>query len=500
MAKGAGLRDFLISLDRTANKSLQAQLREVLVSAILAGHLKPGDKLPSTRYLSQQLGISRNTSVLVYQALTEDGYLRTSERSGYFVNETVLEMGMNSAAVVPQESDDDPEHIKPVVWQDRLVKKPSQQRNIRKPRDWKSVPYPFIYGQPDETLFPITDWRDCVYKAMGKKWLDEWSQDTQDNDDAMLVDQIRTRILPRRGILAGEDQILVTLGAQQALYMIASLMVEQGTKVAVEDPGYPDARNIFSLRTNHVRGLPVDEQGLPVNDLLNDVDILYTTPSHQLPTTVTMPHERRKALLERARQQDFVIVEDDYELETNYVGKPIPALKSLDREGRVIYVGSFSKTLFPGLRLGFLVASAEVVEQMRALRRLMVRHPPTNNQRSTAFFLSLGYYDVFVRRLHRAYRERWNAMSYGLAEHFPDAKVARGMGGSSYWVELPDAGVDTETLAQKAFQKGIFIEPGGVYFLNSENKRCFRLGFSSIAEEKIAPGLERLSALTVDGK
>ena len=488
------MRDFLISLDRNANKSLQAQLREVLVTAILAGHLRPGDKLPSTRHLSQQLGISRNTSVLVYQGLTDDGYLRTSQRSGYFVNETVLEMGVHSAAVatteIAQQSGD-----AGIDWSERILKKPAQQRNIHKPREWQKLPYPFIYGQPDQSLFPITDWRDCVYKAMGKKWLDEWSQDTQDNDDPMLVDQIRTRILPRRGILAGENQILVTMGAQQALYTLASLLVGPQTRVAVEEPGYPDARNIFALRTSNIVPVQVDHDGLPVSDALNDADVVYTTPSHQLPTTVTMPHERRLALLEKAQEQDFLIIEDDYELEANYGGKPLPALKSLDRDGRVVYLGSFSKTLFPGLRLGFVVASEDLIAEMRALRRLMVRHPPTNNQRSTAFFLSLGYYDVFVRRLHRAYRERWEAMGHGLKNMAQTASI-KGMGGSSFWVELPEHwDVDTDVLAKEALDAGILIEPGSVYFNENDNRRCFRLGFSSIDVSKISPGLEQLSKL-----
>ncbi len=490
------MRDFLIALDREANKSLQAQLREVLVSAILAGHLRPGDKLPSTRHLSRQLGISRNTSVLVYQGLTDDGYLRTSERSGYFVNETVLEMGVHSSAS-PMSENAMAQSTDTVDWGSRILRKPSSQRNITKSRDWQKLPYPFIYGQPDRSLFPITDWRDCVYKAMGKKWLDEWSQDTLDNDDPMLVEQIRTRILPRRGILAGENQILVTLGAQQALYTLASLLVGGETNVVVEEPGYPDARNIFALRSNNVMSIGVDSDGLPVGDALNGADVVYTTPSHQLPTTVTMSQERRRELLVKANEQDFLIIEDDYELETNYVGKPLPALKSLDQDGRVIYVGSFSKTLFPGLRLGFVVASEELIVEMRAQRRLMVRHPPTNNQRSTAFFLSLGYYDVFVRRLHRTYRERWEAMGRGLEAYFPHAESVRGMGGSSYWIDLgPNTGVNTDELAQIALQHGILIEPGSVYFSEGFNSSCFRLGFSSIDKDQIMPGLEKLSELT----
>ncbi|MEM1318178.1 MAG: PLP-dependent aminotransferase family protein, partial [Pseudomonadota bacterium] len=418
------MRDLLIELDRDSPKSLQSQLREVLVSAILAGHLKPKDKLPSTRHLSRQLRISRNTSVLVYQGLVEDGYLRTSQRSGYYVNETVLEMGIHRSAKADKDAVDGPKQA--INWDARIEKSPRRQTNISKPKDWRRLPYPFIYGQPDQKLFPITDWRDCVYKSMSKQWLDAWTQDTQNDDDQMLVEQIRTRILPRRGILVGEDQILVTLGAQQSLYTAASLLVGESTRVAVENPGYPDARNIFALKTEHISPQPVDEQGLVIGDALRDIDVLYTTPSHQLPTNVTMSPERRRALLQRSRDEDFLIIEDDYELETNYVGEPLPALKSSDRDGRVIYVGSFSKTLFPGLRLGFVVADADLIAEMRALRRLMVRHPPMNNQRSTAFFLSLGHYDVFVRRLHRTYHQRWQTMGEALSKHLPQARFSRG--------------------------------------------------------------------------
>lgn len=467
-----------------------------MVSAILAGHLKPGEKLPSTRHLSRQLGISRNTTVLVYQGLTDDGYLRTAQRSGYFVNETVLEMGVYNFPGEQQALPLAEPGLNPVDWASRTIKQPTLQRNIEKPRDWQSLEYPFIYGQPDPDLLPVADWRDCVYQAMGKKWLDEWSQDGLDSDDPMLVEQIRSRILPRRGILVGEDQILVTMGAQQALYAIASLLIGPQTNVVVEEPGYPDARNIFELKTSNVRFVQVDDDGLPVSEIPDAADIIYTTPSHQLPTTATMPDARRRALIAHASRQGALIIEDDYELEINHAGKPLPALKSLDREGRVIYVGSFSKTLFPGLRLGFVVASPELITELRALRRLMVRHPPINNQRSTAFFLSLGYYDVFVRRLHRTYRERWQIMSESLSRHFGFAQSVQGMGGSSFWIRLgKDVGIDTSELANRALEDGILIEPGEIYFGAGSNSQCFRLGYSSIAGQKIEPGLKKLSRI-----
>jgi GntR family transcriptional regulator/MocR family aminotransferase len=263
----------------------------------------------------------------------------------------------------------------------------------------------------------------------------------------------------------------------------------------MEDPGYPDVRNIFSLATSHVSLLAVDEKGLVADDSFNACDMVFTTPSHQFPTTVTMPLERRMELLRRAAKHDVVIIEDDYEFETNYVNEPCPALKSLDDEGRVIYVGSLSKTLFPGLRLGFLVAPRNIVAQARALRRLMVRHAPNNNQRTAALFLSLGHHDTLIRRLHRAYRGRWEIMGEALKQHLPDASRVPSFGGTSFWVK-GSPGLDSEELARAAAAKGVLIEPGRIAFGGGNAPRNFyRLAFSSIDEKRIEPGIRILSSL-----
>ena len=372
---------------------------------------------------------------------------------------------------------------------------PTNQENIRKPKNWPDYPYPFIYGQVDHKLFPIAEWRECNRQALGKQWIDAWTSDSRDQDDPMLVEQIRTRILPRRGIMVSDEEILVTLGAQNALYLLASLLVTQETVVAIEEPGYPDVRNIFRLRTNRVRPIEVDQEGLVVDARLAQCDVVFTTPSHHFPTTVTMPRRRRQALLDAAREHDLVIVEDDYEFETNYIGPPCPALKSMDAEGRVIYVGSLSKTLFPGLRMGFLVGPKALVCELRALRRLMMRHVPNNNQRAVALFLSLGYHDALISRLERAYKVRWEAMRDALTLHLPDSSRIPTFGGSSYWVAGP-RGLDSDALAAEALDAGIIIEPGRIYFNeNIRPSRHFRLGFSSIDSTMIEPGIRRLAGL-----
>lgn len=484
------MRDWLVHIRRNEYASLQTQIREALVAAILDGQLAREEPIPSTRKMAKSLGVSRNTVVLAYQGLLDDGYLVARERSGYFVSEKALDSGSP-----PKQP---PKQAAPgtgIDWASRLTMQPAEQTNVSKPLDWQSYPYPFIYGQVDHTLFPLAEWRDCSRQALGKKWLGSWTNDTWAHDDPLLVEQIRRRILPRRGIMANDDEILITLGAQNALYLLTTLLVGAQTRVGMEEPGYPDVRNIFNLRTANVALLTVDERGLVPSEAFDDCDLVFATPSHQFPTTVTMPLERRMELLKRAAKHNVVIIEDDYEFETNYVNEPCPALKSLDDDGRVIYVGSLSKTLFPGLRLGFLVAPKNIVAEARALRRLMVRHAPNNNQRTAALFLSLGHHDTLIRRLHRAYRTRWEIMGHALKLHLPDASRVPAFGGTSFWVKGPE-GLDSDELGRAAAARGVLIEPGRITFGAADAPRNFyRLAFSSIAEQKIAPGIRILSDL-----
>ncbi|MDZ7747662.1 MAG: PLP-dependent aminotransferase family protein [Halofilum sp. (in: g-proteobacteria)] len=372
-------------------------MRETLVAAILDGRLPPDTPVPSSRELARQLGVARNTVMFAYQHLVEEGYLLARERSGYFINPEMQPPATCSARDTASTAADD----EAVAWGERVRVRPSTQRNIVKRSNWQQFEYPFIYGQVDPDHFPLNAWRECYRQALSVQAVDSLVRDQLDADDQLLVEQIQTRVLPRRGIWVDPDQILVTLGAQNALYLLAALLVGRRTAVGIEEPGYPDARNIFSLRTDDLRPLPVDEHGLVVDAPVRGCDYVFVTPSHQSPTTVTMPLERREALLRMASESDCVLIEDDYESEITYHGAPTPALKSLDHAGRVLYLGSLSKTLDPGLRMGFLVGPPELIREARALRRLMLRHPPANNQHAVALFLSLGHHDALVQRMSR---------------------------------------------------------------------------------------------------
>ncbi len=484
------MRELLFHLEPGIGESLQSQLQRHISDAILHGQLAADEMLPSTRRLAKQLGVARNTVVLVYQLLSEQGFIESRERSGYYVARDlsgILPRKTNTNSLRPVQTS--------VDWSERLARRPSSQRSITKPGNWRDFPYPFIYGQMDHDLFPLAVWRECNRQALGRLAVDEWSDDQFGADDMLLVEQIRTRVLPRRGVFVESDEILVTIGAQNALWILSGLLISQTSTIGIEDPGYADARNIFELRAGSTAALEIDGQGLIPGAQLKNLDYVYTTPSHQSPTTVTMPLERRVELLKQAVADDFIIIEDDYEGEMNYVGETTPALKSMDREGRVVYVGSLSKNLAPGLRIGYLVGPPRLVAEARQLRRLILRHPPANNQRCLALFLAQGHYDSLLNRIHKVYHQRWQTMRDALDKYFPASFATPTFGGSSFWVEGPQE-LDSQLLSDTALEQGIIIEPGDVHFFaDTPPQNYFRLGFSAISENRIEDGIRKLAKI-----
>ena len=478
-------RDSLFYFDENASGSLKSQLRELIVNAILNGYLPPNSPLPSSRMLAKQLGISRNTVILTFQSLVDDGYLVSRERSGHYVNGN--NAWHNQLGKKPHTS---AEQIK---WTDRIQSAPTELPHTIKPKNWRDFPYPFIHGQFDPDLFPQAGWNECVRESMATDAVFQWAGDQFDRDDEELINQIRTRLLPRRGIWAQEEEILITSGTQHAHYLITQLLVNSNTTVGMEEPGYFDARNILQLQNPKIVPLDVDSKGLKISDELDHCDLIYTTPSHHSPTTVNMPLSRRKKLLRKSSMFDLVIIEDGYEAENKFTGKPLPALKSLDEDNRVLFIGTFSKTLAPGLRLGYLVGPKAFIRQARALRRIMMRYMPANNQHIVAMFIKRGYHDALIHRMHREYKKRWQIMKNAIDIHLADLVTYTSIGGSSFWVKGP-RWLDTDQLERVASNSGVLIERGSVFFMRPQKySNHFRLGFSSIAKNDIEPGIKKLA-------
>lgn len=463
-----------------ATGTLQQQIQEMVTAGILRGRFRPGERMPSSRGLARHLGVSRITVTLSYTELVAGDYLTARGRSGYYVSE--------SAPAPPGFELEARERRDSVDWSRATGSRFSAHDLPPKPRDWHSYPYPFIYGQADATLFDHQNWRQCALRALGRRDFQSLTDDFYEDDDPMLVEYIARTILPRRGIAAEAGEVLLTMGAQNALWIASAVLLGPGRTAAVENPCYPGLRMILGQQGAEVRAVDVDAEGLPPDAVPAGVAAVFTTASHQCPTNATMPMERRVALLERAARDDFLIVEDDYEFEMSFLKPAAPALKSLDREGRVIHIGSFSKSLFPGLRLGYLVAPQGFIREARALRAAMLRHPPGHIQRTVAYFLALGHYDALINRLNAAYKRRRLVMDEAIRTHGLEVAGRGGFGGSSFWMRAE--GVDSGELALRLREKGVLIEPGRPFFAPGTAPRdTYRLAYSSIAQNRIGEGV-----------
>ena len=478
------------ALDPESRGTLQQRIRQMVAGAILSGRISPGERMPSTRGLASYLGISRITVTLAYGELVADDFLQARGRSGYFVSSSAAPAPMRPLPA-PRTGEGVGEGVD---WTRALGPRAESPLGYAKPADWRSYRFPFIYGQADPALFDHQSWRACTLRAVGQRDFPAMSDDSFEADDPKLVEYIARHSLPRRGILARPQEILVTMGAQNALWLAAQLLLNQRRVAGIEDPGYPGLRAILGQTRCRVRPVTVGPHGLDPETLPRGLDVLFCTPSHHCPTGATMPLAARRALLRRAEAEGMLVVEDDYEFELTAEGAALPALKALDRSDRVIHVGSCTKSLFPGLRLGYLVGAEPFIREARALRASVLRHPPGLIQRAAAYFLSLGHHDAMLRRLSTAFRQRRQVMLEAVAQVGLDpAGPTPAQGGSSLWLCAP-AGVDTMEMAQRLRAQGVLIEPGAPFFQGPEVPTgFFRIAYSSIPAERIPEGIARIA-------
>lgn len=470
-----------LRLPEQSSLPLRDQICEVVSSTIARGILGTGHPLPSCRDLAVQLGVSRNTVHEAYLRLIDLGLIEARNRSGYVVRTSEV-----AAPAAPSLQAAEPAAI-PL-----LAQPPSSLGHVKHPRDWADYPFPFVYNQTDPSLFPVGAWRECSRRAQSLKTLREWTSDAVDGDSPRLIEQLRQRLLLQRGIIAAPEEIMVTLGSQSAITMLGLLFRGAEGVVAVEEPGFPEARNAFAITGNALAAVPVDADGLVPDAIPRGTKLVYTTPSHQFPTSVALSARRREQLVALAEEQGFFICEDDYEPALSPARAKLPTLKSLDRSGRVIYLSSFSKTLSPGLRLGFLVASGAVRREAAAIRRIIMRHVPTLIQETAAIFLALGQYESHVRRHETRQRNKWHEMRRAIDQHLGTFDVRCSDGGSSFWLTGPP-GFDSGSLSAALLARGVIIDRGELFHFKG-GERSFRLGFASMDIKAIAPGIALIAA------
>lgn len=307
----------LIEVDRNSAEPLYRQVRRAIEHGIANGLFDPRHRLPSSRELAVDLAISRNTINLAYQELIAEGLVQSHQRSGMFVNPDMIEtLATDARATIPR-----------IDWSSRIRRYPDADvPHIEKNVDWHSYPYPFLAGQIDIRSFPARAWVRCLRDALYQPHAYASLQDSVGADDPMLIDMIRQHLLPSRGIEAGADEVLVTVGSQQGLDLVGRVLLGPEHRVAIENPGYLDARHIFLRTGAQVYGIDVDAHGLRPPETLRGTDLMYLTPSHHHPTNVTLGIDRRQRLLQLAAESGTVIVEDDYDSEFRY--HAVPARRS----------------------------------------------------------------------------------------------------------------------------------------------------------------------------
>lgn len=474
-----------LKLPEHSTLSLRDQICELISTGIANNHFPAGDALPSCRGLSTHLGVSRNTVHEAYCRLIDIGLVESRDRSGYRVCQHAYDKWQDDV-----ESRSDVASIpSPLLARLPREERPSTMRKVDHPADWRDFPYPFVYNQIDAKLFPLRDWRESVRVAMRTSALGNWSNDAGESDSSNLVRQLQQRLLAYRGISAAPDEILITSGAQNAIFLLGVLNGKMGGCVALEDPCYPEARNAFSLSGNRIHGVPVDEEGLVLEEIPSEVGMVYATPSHQFPTTVTLSRERREALISLASRNQFLICEDDYEAEMNFVKGRERPIRALDQSGRVVYVGSLSKCVAPGLRLGYMVAHPDIINEAKAIRRTIMRHPPGLLQEAMAGFIGSGFLDAHLRRMEKRFRSRWETTLDAMNRYLPEYRIQASGGGTSIWVTSPHE-LDSHALARRLRERGVLIDEGGIFFNDpARGRRSFRLGFAALSKTVINDGI-----------
>ena len=480
-----------ISLDPKSRQSLQAQLYEQVRKLILGGRLKPGTPLPASRALAGQLGVSRNTVMLAYERLSAEGYLQTREAIGTFVSFELPEDCLTAKRLASANEN----RVQDFAARRAIVFEGRAQAVVNERR----LAYDFWLGRPDPHSFPIKAWR----RLINRKLVTAGTCLTEYRDPSGLIDLRQTiadHIGPARGINVAPDQIVIVAGCQEGLNLTARLLLREGMSVAIENPAYQGAAYLYESYRARLMPICVDENGLCVDELPQEgAALLYVTPSHQYPMGFTLSLERRLRLLDWAWRTGTYIVEDDYDSDFRYRGSPIAALMGLDSHGCVIYMGTFSKSIGAGLRLGYLVVPKHLAAPVRTAKALLDNGHPWLEQAVLAEFLAGRGYDNHLRRIRQSYAERRDCLTDCLRRHFGEVTVSGSECGMHIAWHLADELPRAAELQAMAAEHGV-----GIYTLQSGaacdfggcaySERAIMLGFSSLNERQIRNGVERIAA------
>jgi len=464
-----------VHVSLVGRKDLTGEIYRQLRRAILDGRLPPGGRLPPTRELAGRLNVSRTTVTVAYDRLTGEGFITSRVGAGTFVSDVAAPAGPAppaGGALRPRP-----------LWDGVMV-----PTGFDKP-----ARFDFRTGIPDATLFPYQSWRRLLARQLRPAAVGSGAYGDPAGHAGLRL-AIARHIGLARGVQAGAEVVVVTNGTQQAVDLVARVLLAPGDRVAVESPGYGPPRRLLASLGAEVVGVPVDDHGLVVEAIPPRTRLVYVTPSHQFPLGVAMSLPRRLALLAWAERHDAAVVEDDYDSEFRYGGRPIEPLQTLDPSGRVIYVGSFSKTLLATLRLGFLVAPASLAAAVRNAKFLADWHTPLPTQAALADFIDQGLFARHLRRMRAVYQQRHEQIVESLADRFADhLKLVPSSAGLHVTATAPTSTPEElQVVLDRASAASVALQPLSMFDHGPPSQPGIVVGYGAIATADIEEGLGRL--------
>ncbi len=480
-----------IPLNHNDDTPLYRQIQQFMAQQIRAGTLTANMQLPASRQLANSLGVSRMTVINAYAELEAEGLVQSLQGSGTFVTPPFELIGNNRSGEVAQWP----------LWQQSLPQHPFVRLMEPYETAVSNATHPdlirFTSGMGTTEIFSSDEFRKTLQSVLRRDGADAMGYGDSKHGGYKPLRTTIAHILGREGIPAHPENVLITSGSQQAIAVVARLLTRPGDTILVENPTYEGGLDLFYGLGLKLVGIPVDNEGMQMDKLeealrTSHPRLIYTIPTFHNPTSISMSTQRRQQLVELAHHYNVPIVEDDFAGDLRIEGHTQPALKALDRHHNVIYVNTFSKALVPGLRIGYLVASGPVYEQLMIRKRNEDRASSDLMQRALDAYITVGKYQSHLRKVNRIYRRRRNAMLNALQHYMPSGVTwQKPYGGLFLWLELPPS-IDVEHLFHKALRLGVAFVPGSVFFIDKRPFPALRLNFTIHNPHIIDKGIRRL--------
>lgn len=463
-------------LNDTLDEPLYVQLYQFIKDEICTGVILTGTRLPSIRQLSNYLKVSRNTVDSAYQQLIMEGYVESRPRSGLFVMN--VEFDIPTHPVIPS---------------------PIAQQNDASQRE---IDIDFRYGNVDSVHFPYTTWRKLTLRCIQSDQKVLFTYGNPQGEYGLRL-EIAKYLHHSRGVVCSPEQIVIGAGIQQLMGLLSQIIRLDGCTVAMEDPGYDGVRCVFERHGYHVKPIPLDEQGIKVDSLYKSkANVVYVTPSHQFPCGMIMSFARRMQLLKWAEKIGGIIIEDDYDGEFRYVGKPIPALQGINLNNNVVYLGSFSKSFLPSIRMGYMILPPSLLQRYHQDYQLYDHTVSIIHQLTLQQFMEQGHWERHIRRMRNVYQKKQAVLIREIKNCFGDLVYITGKEAGLHILLKVRNGMSEKELIDQALKCGVCVYPVSRHWIESNRMESvmIQLGFGGLTEEQIIEGVKRLKNAWINNR